>query len=97
MTFKDLSKWNTRMSAVYAAGVWTMLCSYAYYSYTGRYDKAVKEEVEPEPENPNQFVYESAHSKTIIVYKENFVPYTTRIYNFVKSFSSGPESGGSEK
>ncbi|CAK6969129.1 chemokine XC receptor 1-like [Scomber scombrus] len=57
----------------------------------------VKEEVEPEPENPNQFVYESTHSKTIIVYKENFVPYTTRIYNFVKSFSSGPESGGSEK
>lgn len=55
-----------------------------------------KEEVQ-EPENPNQVVYQTAHTKSIIIYKEGFVPYTTRIYNFIKSFSSEPGSGDSNK
>lgn len=48
-----------------------------------------------EPEDENTVVYKTAHSKTIIIYKKDFVPYTTRIYNFVKSFSS--ESGTGDK
>lgn len=35
---KDFVKWNTRVSAVYALGIWTMVGSYAYFKYTGRYD-----------------------------------------------------------
>ncbi|XP_044202489.1 small integral membrane protein 26-like [Thunnus albacares] len=99
MAFKDLAKWNTRVSAVYAVGIWTMIGSYAYYSYTGRYeDKSEKkEEVVQEPDDPNQVVHQTAHTKTVIIYKKDFVPYTTRIQNFIKSFSSGPETGGSEK
>lgn len=31
-------KWNTRVSALYALGIWTMVSSYAYYRYTGQYD-----------------------------------------------------------
>ena len=37
---------------------------------------------EEEPENPNRVVHSTPHSKTVIIYKENFVPYHTRIYNF---------------
>lgn len=33
---KDLVKWNTRVSALYALGIWTMISSYAYFKYTGR-------------------------------------------------------------
>lgn len=43
--------------------------------------------------NPNEFVYETPHTKTIIIYKENFVPFTTRIYNFITSFSGSSENG----
>lgn len=39
-------------------------------------------------EDPDQVVYQTAHTKTIITYKKDFVPFTTRIYNFFKSSSS---------
>ncbi|MEQ2212935.1 hypothetical protein XENOCAPTIV_007077, partial [Xenoophorus captivus] len=38
MKFRDVMKWNSRVSAVYAVGIWTMVGSYAYYKYTGRFD-----------------------------------------------------------
>ncbi|KAM3623119.1 uncharacterized protein V6R79_007259 [Siganus canaliculatus] len=93
MTFKDPAKWNIRASALYALGVWTMIGSYAFFKYTGRYDDVpvIKQQVQ-EPENPNEVVYQTAHSKTTIIYKKDFVPYTTRIYNFIKSFSGEPGS-----
>ncbi|XP_040892437.1 small integral membrane protein 26-like [Toxotes jaculatrix] len=99
MPFKDALKWNKRVSAVYALGVWTMIGSYAYYKYTGRYeDTAVqKEEEVEEQENPNKVVYQTAHSKTVMVYKKDFVPYSSRIYNFITSFSSQPGTGDGEK
>ncbi|KAF7664705.1 hypothetical protein LDENG_00168790 [Lucifuga dentata] len=100
MAFKDVAKWNTRVSIVYAAGVWTMIGSYAYYKYTGRYDEKPKKKEEKEvkePENPNEVVYETAHTKTIIIYKEDFVPFTTRIYNFIKSFSKDSGTGDDQK
>ncbi|XP_023810787.1 small integral membrane protein 26-like [Oryzias latipes] len=95
---KDFVKWNTRVSAVYALGIWTMVGSYAYFKYTGRYDdpteqKKEEEEVE-EPADPNTHVYVTAHSKTTVTYKKDFVPFTTRIYNYVKSFS---EPGAADK
>uniref|UniRef100_A0A3P8T0P9 Small integral membrane protein 26 n=1 Tax=Amphiprion percula TaxID=161767 RepID=A0A3P8T0P9_AMPPE len=84
MQFKDAVKWNTRVSALYAAGVWGMIGSYAYFRYTGQYKDITQVE-----ENPNRFVHETAHSKTVIVYKEGFVPYTTRIYNLFKYLTGG--------
>ncbi|KAI3352648.1 hypothetical protein L3Q82_019292, partial [Scortum barcoo] len=95
---KDVVKWNRRMSVVYAVGVWTMICSYGFFRYVGRpEDTAVKrkkreEEVE-EQKNPNEVVYETPHMKTTIVYKKDFVPFSTRIYSFFNSVSSGPGSG----
>ncbi|XP_063331619.1 small integral membrane protein 26-like [Pelmatolapia mariae] len=98
MKFKDLLKWNARVSAVYAIGIWTMIGSYAYLKYTGRCEVALvkKEEVE-EPQDPNQEVYKTAHSKTVITYKKDFVPYTTRIYNLISSFSGDRGAGDSNK
>ncbi|KAM4750409.1 small integral membrane protein 26-like [Anableps anableps] len=93
MNLKDPVKWNTRVSAVYALGIWTMVGSYAFFKYTGRYDETkgeVRQEIE-EPEDPNKEVYKTAHSKTIIIYKKDFVPYSRRIYNFIQSFSGEPE------
>lgn len=55
-----------------------------------------KEEVE-EPQDPNQEVYETAHSKTVITYKKDFVPYTTRIYNLISSFSGDRGAGDGNK
>ncbi|XP_041838734.1 small integral membrane protein 26-like [Melanotaenia boesemani] len=97
MNLKDIAGWNKKVSAVYAAGIWTMICSFVYYKYTGRFeDMPAIEDVE-EPEDSNKHVYRSAHNKTIIVYKKDFVPYSTRIYNLIKSFSGGPGPGDSDK
>ncbi|XP_068583281.1 small integral membrane protein 26-like [Cebidichthys violaceus] len=99
MNFKDVVKWNTRVSAVYAVGIWTMVGSYAYVKYSGRFEDTPvekKEEVQ-EPEDPNKVVHQTAHSKTVIVYRKDFVPYSTRIYNFIRSFSGEPKSGDCDK
>uniref|UniRef100_A0A3Q3KYH4 Small integral membrane protein 26 n=1 Tax=Mastacembelus armatus TaxID=205130 RepID=A0A3Q3KYH4_9TELE len=90
MSLKDLAKWNIRLSAVYAVGVWTMIGSYAYFRYTG-----LKQE-EEQPEDPNQVTYRTAHTNTIITYRKDFVPYTTRIYNFIALFSGDSGTGDSK-
>ncbi|XP_070840827.1 small integral membrane protein 26-like [Chaetodon trifascialis] len=98
MSLKDVNKWNARACALYAAGIWTMIGTYVYTVYKGAREgePGKKEEVQV-PENTNQVIYETPHSKTIIIYKKDFVPYTTRIYNFIKSFSSEPGSGDANK
>lgn len=54
-------------------------------------DSAQNEEAKARvPKNPNEFIYQTPHNRTIVVYKKDFVPYTTRIYNFVQSFTGGP-------
>ncbi|KAL7405320.1 hypothetical protein ABVT39_027209 [Epinephelus coioides] len=91
MNMKDAQKWNTRMAALYAFGVWTMIGSYALLRYTGRLELTpVKKEEVQECEDPNRVVFRSAHTETIIVYKKDFVPYTTRIYNFFQYFGTKP-------
>uniref|UniRef100_A0A3B4TLD3 Small integral membrane protein 26 n=1 Tax=Seriola dumerili TaxID=41447 RepID=A0A3B4TLD3_SERDU len=95
MTLSDLPKWNKRAAAVYAFGIWTMIGSYAYFRYTGRYeDKPGKIQCETAV---SVVISLTLHSKTILTYKKDFVPYSTRIYNFIRSFSSEPGTGGDEK
>uniref|UniRef100_A0A3Q2YJZ7 Small integral membrane protein 26 n=1 Tax=Hippocampus comes TaxID=109280 RepID=A0A3Q2YJZ7_HIPCM len=89
MTLKDARKWNRSVSTVYVLGVWTMIGSVAYLYYTGRFKNST-EATTGVPKNPNEFIYQTPHNKTIVVYKKDFVPYTTRIYNFVQSFTGGP-------
>lgn len=55
MKLKDMVKWNTRVSALYALGIWTMISSYAYYRYTGQYDETLPgEERSSRPEHTAQ-------------------------------------------
>ncbi|XP_071360516.1 small integral membrane protein 26-like [Trachinotus anak] len=98
MSLNDVAKWNKRASIVYALGIWSMIGSYAYFKYTGRYeDTQVSKEDAQKQEDPNQLVHQTVHTKTVITYKKDFVPYSTRIYNFIRSFSSEPGTGDSEK
>ncbi|XP_029367053.1 small integral membrane protein 26-like [Echeneis naucrates] len=99
MSLGEAAKWNKRAAAVYALGVWGMIGSFAFLKYTGRLEDTpvIKEEDVQEQENPNQVVYQSAYNKTVITYRKDFVPYSTRIYNFIRSFSSEPGTGDSEK
>ncbi|XP_028311312.1 small integral membrane protein 26-like [Gouania willdenowi] len=102
MQVKDVLKWRTRLSAVYALGVWTMIVSYGIFKYTGCLEDTSgkeKQAVKEEEENPYQVTFNTAHSRNIIIYKKDFVPYTTRIYNFVKSFNgdaSAAKDSGNE-
>ncbi|XP_057699734.1 small integral membrane protein 26-like [Corythoichthys intestinalis] len=99
MTLKNLIKWNKTASRVYALGVWTMIGSFAYFHFTSGQkstDSAKSEERKKEErKNPNEVLYETEHTKTIIIYKKDFVPYTTRIQNFIQSFTGGPGTGDS--
>lgn len=61
------------------------------------YDYSVKKEEVEEPQDPNQEVYKTAHTKTVIIYKKDFVPYTTRIYNLISSFSGDRGAGDDNK
>ncbi|KAK2919496.1 hypothetical protein Q8A73_003867 [Channa argus] len=90
-------KWNKRVSAVYALGIWTMIGSYAYFRLTGPHEDMPAKREEEVESNPNQVVYQTAHSKTVVIYKKDFVPYTTRIYNFLQSFSNTSGTGASNK
>uniref|UniRef100_A0A3Q2EE73 Small integral membrane protein 26 n=1 Tax=Cyprinodon variegatus TaxID=28743 RepID=A0A3Q2EE73_CYPVA len=93
MNFKDLMKWNSRVSALYAVGIWTMLGSYKPITKLS-FSILVSKEIE-DIEEPNKQIYQTAHSKTVIIYKnkEDFVPYSTRIYSFIKSLTGGPGDG----
>ncbi|KAJ8001877.1 hypothetical protein DPEC_G00173960 [Dallia pectoralis] len=96
MKIKEVLKWNVRVSMLYAFGIWTMLGTYGYYQYMGRNDeKTVVEEKETLP-NPREVTIQRPHMKTTIIYKENFVPYTTRIYNFLNSHRGDAASGDSQ-
>lgn len=57
------------------------------------FSSVVMEKPEELEEGENTVVYKTPHCKTVIIYKNDFVPYTTRIYNFIKSFSSEPGTG----
>ncbi|XP_028272893.1 small integral membrane protein 26-like [Parambassis ranga] len=101
MTFKDGVRWNVRMSAVYALGVWTMIGSYAFFKYTGRWEglpvKTEEEKEKEEEEDPNRVVYKTEHTKSVIVYKKDFVPYTTRLYNLIKPYMGDSGGGDGDK
>ncbi|XP_077460647.1 small integral membrane protein 26-like [Stigmatopora argus] len=97
MTLKDITKWHKGLSKVYAVGVWTIVGSFAYFQLTGGLkdldsDQNKEEKVEDNKDS-NQIIYKTEYTKSVVIYKKDFVPYTTRIYNFIQSFTGGPGSG----
>ncbi|KAK5900086.1 hypothetical protein CesoFtcFv8_009495 [Champsocephalus esox] len=95
MPVNDVWKWYKRMAIVYATGVWTMVGTYAVYKYTGRLEDipVEKEKAVPLPEDKTRLFFFTEHSKVVVVCQKDFVPYTTRIYNFISSFNN---PGGDE-
>ncbi|KAL2076286.1 hypothetical protein ACEWY4_028118 [Coilia grayii] len=78
----DVFKWNKRASMMYAFGAWTIFGSLIYYKYSHKDDPFVASQPGEEVDKPNVKKYETTHNKTTIVYKEDFVPYSTRLINF---------------
>lgn len=52
-----------------------------------------KETAVPLPEDKTRLFFFTEHSKVTVVCQKDFVPYTTRIYNFISSFNN---PGGDE-
>ncbi|KAL6455879.1 hypothetical protein MHYP_G00357300 [Metynnis hypsauchen] len=80
----DAVKWNKRASMLYAVGIWTMFGTYGYYRYQHRNDPPVEMPKEEEDTRPNVKTVKTSHLSTTIVYKEDFVPYSTRFLNLFR-------------
>lgn len=101
MNLKDIVKWNVRVSLIYAVGIWTMLGTYGYFQLEMKWKK--KEQTD-DPANdalakdlnddslaepkPKEEKVNGLQVKSTIAYRENFVPYSARIYSYLQSFSS---------
>ncbi|XP_038604454.1 small integral membrane protein 26 [Tachyglossus aculeatus] len=91
-------RWYRRMAVLYAMGAWTTLGSAFLLHWmraqsqsqpqpaqTGDEEEG-KEEHPPDIPDPRKGFY----VETTFTYRENFVPYTTRIFNLLKSLTGGP-------
>ncbi|XP_043912926.1 small integral membrane protein 26 [Protopterus annectens] len=98
MKLRDLARWNMGVSLIYAVGIWTVIGTAGYVRMKRNPDsQTVKEQpsmtiasessIEENQQKGSRF-------KTTITYKENFVPYSTRLYNFVQSFLSTSNTHG---
>ncbi|MEE6508016.1 hypothetical protein FKM82_018276 [Ascaphus truei] len=94
MKVNEFMKWNIRVSAVYAIGIWGMIGSFGFFQLRKKWrgeasspetDKEVIMDTPPPDPKPAE-EKRGSYVDHIIVYRENFVPYSTRIYNFVKPF-----------
>ncbi|XP_022350307.1 small integral membrane protein 26-like isoform X3 [Enhydra lutris kenyoni] len=81
------TSWYRRMSVLYGLGAWTTLGSLFYLSR-----KNHKPPVEQKDVPRNEFLEppKGFYLETIVTYKEDFVPVTDRIVNFLKSWTGGP-------
>ncbi|XP_031530257.1 small integral membrane protein 26 [Vicugna pacos] len=82
--------WYRRMSVVYGLGAWTVLGSLIFWGK--RKSTPPGGEVEQKDvltteisESPKGFYVE-----TIVTYREDFVPLSARIINYLKSWTGGP-------
>ncbi|XP_064172286.1 small integral membrane protein 26-like [Anguilla rostrata] len=99
MILKNLEKWNVRASMAYAIGVWTVIGSCGYYRFFRKEKEDKPQNTEDEELLVDKFSTEEQEGKpkgfqsqTTVVYKENFVPYSTRLFNYLKTLNGGPES-----
>ncbi|XP_044775000.1 small integral membrane protein 26 isoform X1 [Neomonachus schauinslandi] len=81
------TSWYRRMSVVYAVGAWTTLGS---MFYLGR--KKRKPPVEQKDVSRNEMLEppKGFYLETIVTYKEDSVPVSDKILNFLKSWTGGP-------
>ncbi|XP_073756357.1 small integral membrane protein 26-like [Callorhinus ursinus] len=84
------TSWYRRMSVVYAVGAWTTLGSMFYLGRKKR--KPPGDEVEQKDVSRNEMLEppKGFYLETIVTYKEDLVPVTEKILNFLKSWTGGP-------
>ncbi|XP_051868110.1 small integral membrane protein 26-like [Pristis pectinata] len=108
MRLKDLTRWNTRVSLVYAIGIWTMLGTYAFFQMKRKQEKGMigsnsMISAEATLEKENQMTDEPKKKtkknvvETNVVVKEGFIPFSTRIYNYGTSFFDSSSDNSTEK
>ncbi|XP_072907510.1 small integral membrane protein 26-like [Hemitrygon akajei] len=102
MKLKDITRWNTRVSMVYAIGIWTLFGTYAFLQMKSKKEKAAGEISAEDPQNEDQITEELKRKtkrdfmETRVVVKEDFIPFSTRIYNYGKSFFETSSDSSSE-
>ncbi|OCT77767.1 uncharacterized protein LOC108717770 isoform X2 [Xenopus laevis] len=107
MKLKDFSRWNIRFSVVYAVGIWVMITGYAYFHVKQKdavttshpLQQDLEEEIQDTAAIPMQSEERTPglHIKNSVVFKDNFVPFSRRIYNLVSPLlPSSPATTGSD-
>ncbi|KAM8945481.1 small integral membrane protein 26 [Pelodytes ibericus] len=88
-SLKQYLTWNKRLSMAYAFGIWTAVGSYGFYYFTNKRHEDAKIPKPDEALVDDAFDKKEEKKKTgfymenTVVYKENFVPYSTRLSNLV--------------
>ncbi|KAE8601184.1 hypothetical protein XENTR_v10013571 [Xenopus tropicalis] len=107
MTLKDFNRWNIRFSLVYAAGIWVMITGYGYYYIKKKKKDAVTSHLQQDSLDEMQDTAvistqaeerrPGLHIKNAVVFKDDFVPYSRRIYSLVSPlFTTTPAAPGSD-
>ncbi|XP_069788448.1 small integral membrane protein 26-like [Narcine bancroftii] len=103
MKLKDLISWNMHVSMVYAIGIWTMFGTYTFLQFKKKRESNIEISAEDALQNEHQLPDEpekktkKAFVETHIVVKEGFVPFSSRIYNYGKSFFDGSSDNSTGK
>ncbi|XP_051831832.1 small integral membrane protein 26 [Antechinus flavipes] len=84
------SLWYRRMSLIYALGAWTLVGSICISSWKRKQTLANEEVLKDEDSVEKAESRRGFYVETVVTYKENFVPFSTRFYNYWKSWSNGP-------
>uniref|UniRef100_A0A8D3ADF0 Uncharacterized protein n=1 Tax=Scophthalmus maximus TaxID=52904 RepID=A0A8D3ADF0_SCOMX len=91
--FSFFSTWEKEMLYCVSHYIYPTSIVISQIKFLRKAKKEEEEEVVQEQEDPNQVVLQTTHTKTLMVYKKDFVPYTSRISKFISSFSGDPGTG----
>ncbi|XP_023374149.1 small integral membrane protein 26-like [Otolemur garnettii] len=82
--------WYRRMSVVYALGAWTLLGS--VFILNKKKHKLPDNEESQKNDSTNELLepLPECYVETIVTYREDFVPVTDRILDYLKSWTGGP-------
>ncbi|XP_057556803.1 small integral membrane protein 26 [Hippopotamus amphibius kiboko] len=82
--------WYRRMSVVYGLGAWTLLGSLILWSK--KKSMPPGGEIKQNDVSTNELAEprKGFYVETVVTYREDFVPITARIINYLKSWTGGP-------
>ncbi|CAJ0920434.1 unnamed protein product [Ranitomeya imitator] len=92
------TNWRRNMAITYAVSVWSMIGFVAYMQWQKKdtvleKPKTANEAFPDLEEDPTQKRKQKFEFSAVVEYKENHVPYTTRIYQY---FTSNEKKSGSD-